>query len=58
MTSEPTPDDDNGPEDPRLREPKGEQGMPAELIDSDSNLPGDQPVEDDPPTVSEVYDCD
>ena len=50
--------DDKGADDPRLGEPEGDEGMPAELIDDDSNLPGDQPVEDDPPTVSEVYGRD
>lgn len=57
MTDEPQPHE-NRTDDPRLGEPEGEQGMPGELIDTDSNLPGDQPVEDDPPTVSEVYGRD
>ncbi len=52
------PTDEQTPNDPRLDEPEGDDGMPGELIDGDANLPGDQPVEDDPPTVSEVYDRD
>ena len=57
MTDQQQPSD-NGTDDPRLGEPEGDQGMPGELIDADSNLPGDQSVEDDPPTVSELYDRD
>lgn len=57
MTGEPD-DTTREHEDPRLDEPEGNEGMPGELIDGDANLPGDQPVEDDPPTVSEVYDRD
>jgi hypothetical protein len=44
--------------DPRLDPVDGDEGMPGELIDTASNLPGDQPKEDDPPTVSEVYGRD
>lgn len=45
-------------EDPRLDQPVGDRGMPGELIDTPSNMPGDQPIEDDPPTVSELHGRD
>lgn len=45
-------------EDPRLQHVHGNQGMPGEVIDSPHNMPGDQPLEDDPPTVSEVHGRD
>ncbi len=47
--------DPDGTGDPRLDEPDGNEGMPAELVDTPTNMPGDQPIEDDPPTVSEVH---
>ncbi len=50
VTSEPDPDDDHL--DPRLEEqPEGsDEGMPAEVIDTDHNLPGQQGP---PPPVSD-----
>lgn len=41
----PTPDErpaDPEPADPRLREVDGDEGMPAEFIDTSANRPGDQ----------------
>jgi hypothetical protein len=43
------------PDDPRLGHPHGDEGMPGELLDTAANMPGDQPLDDDPPTVSEVH---
>ena len=36
--------------DPRTNESDGDQGTPAELIDTPQNLPGDQPEDDRPPS--------
>lgn len=35
------------PRDPRLSETDGEQGMPGEVLDSPTNMPGDQPADGD-----------
>ncbi|MFN3255314.1 MAG: hypothetical protein ACE37B_06435 [Ilumatobacter sp.] len=40
--------------DPRLGEPHGDEGMPASLLDTDRNLPGDQPVDSRGPNKSEL----
>ncbi|NND74907.1 MAG: hypothetical protein HKN44_07850 [Ilumatobacter sp.] len=45
-------------DDPRLHHPCGDEGMPGELVDTPANMPGDQPLDDDPPTVSEVHGRD
>ena len=44
--------------DPRTHEVEGDEGMPGEVVDTDANMPGDQPIEDDPPSVSEMYGRD
>ena len=44
QSSEPTTDD------PRLQEPEGDEGIPAPLLDTPQNIPGDQPVDDTPPS--------
>lgn len=36
--------------DPRIREPEGDEGFPGPLIDTPQNLPGDQPIDDTPPS--------
>ena len=41
---------DNEKSDPRLQEPRGDEGIPAPLLDTPGNMPGDQPVDDTPPS--------
>lgn len=41
-------------DDPRLAEPTGETGMPGEVIDDPHNQPGDQPVEGDRPSRTDL----
>ena len=40
--------------DPRLEEPEGDRGMPGEVIDTPSNMPGDQPVDDRGPNKTDL----
>ena len=47
---EPKADSEDEPVDPRSREPQGDEGIPATLIDTPHNMPGDQPVDDTPPS--------
>lgn len=47
---EPGDVDETAQSDPRLGQPHGEQGMPGEVMDSDANMPGDQPEGDTPPS--------
>ena len=44
------PEDSTDTSDPRSRQPEGDQGIPATLMDTPENLPGDQPVDDTPPS--------
>ena len=47
---EDAPEQSNDTADPRLHEPEGDEGMPGPLVDTPHNIPGDQPVDDTPPS--------
>ncbi len=40
-------ENDDAPRDPRLAETDGHQGIPGEVLDSPTNMPGDQPADGD-----------
>jgi len=48
--TEPASDASSEKSDPRLHEPEGDEGIPGTLIDTPQNMPGDQPVDDTPPS--------
>ncbi len=54
MSDTPTSDPDEMSNDPRNEEVHGDEGMPAEFIDTPSNQPGDQ----SPPNPATVDDGD
>jgi len=49
---DPTTDPDDMSNDPRIEEVDGDDGMPAEFVDTPSNRPGDQ----SPPNPAAVGD--
>lgn len=47
-------DDHEREHDPRLGAVKRNEGIPADLLDTDRNMPGDQPIDSTGPNKSEL----